>query len=148
MKLFLLSLSIIFASVVETFGQEFTKDNGNLDLPFDSIDVQILKRANDILLSESVWSKEDDRKCQDDIDSNKYSLFCALYKASIDVVGEYDHRKPALQQVRWIIDNQYNDRIANHRLMDFNNHSNTNFEEIRELLQESILIAQQKIKKE
>lgn len=148
MKLFLLSLAIIFASGVEIYGQEFTKDNRNVDLPFDSVDVQILKRANDILLSESVWSKEDDRKCQDDIYSNKYSLFCALYKASIDVVGEYDHRKPALQQVRWIIDNQYKERLAGHRLMDFNNHSNTKFEEIKELLQESILIAKQKIKKE
>jgi len=148
MKLFLLSLAIIFASGFESFSQEFTKDNGNLDLPFDSVDVQILKRANDILLSEFVWSKEDDRKCQDDIDSNKYSLFCALYKASIDIVGEYDHRKPALQQVRWIIDNQYKERLAGHRLMDFNNHSNTNFDEIKELLQESTLIVQQKIKKE
>ena len=52
MKLFLLSIAIIFASGVETFGQEFTKDDGNLDLPFDSVDVQILKRANNILLSE------------------------------------------------------------------------------------------------
>jgi uncharacterized protein with WD repeat len=148
MNFFLLSLAIIIASGFETFGQEFTKDNGNLDLPFDSVDVQILKRANDILSSESVWSKEDDRKCQDDIDSNKYSLFCALYKASIDIVGEYDHRKPALQQVRWMIDDQYKERLAGHRLMDFNNHSNTNFDEIKELLQESTLITQQKIKKE
>jgi hypothetical protein len=148
MKFFLLSLALIIASGFEIFGQEFTKDNGNLDLPFDSVDVQILKRANDILSSESVWSKEDDRKCQDDIDSNKYSLFCALYKASIDIVGEYDHRKPALQQVRWIIDNQFKERLAGHRLMDFNNHSNTNFNEIKELLQESTLITQQKIKKE
>ncbi len=148
MKLFFLYLAILFTSGVETFGQEFTKDNGNLTLPFDSVDVQILERANDILLSESVWSKEDDRKCQDDIASNKYSLFCALYKASMDVVGEYDHRKPALQQVRWIIDNQYKERLASHRLMDFNNHSNTNFDEVKELLQEAILIAQQKFKKE
>ena len=135
-------------SGLETFGQQFTKDSGDLNLVFDSLDVQILKRANDILSSESVWSKEDDRKCQDDIESNKYSLFCALYKASIDIVGEYDHRKPALQQVRWIIDNNFKERLAGHRLMDFNNHSNTNFDEIKELLQESILIAQQKIKKE
>ena len=119
MKLFLLSLAIIFATGFETFGQEFERDNGNIDIPFDSVDIQILKRANNILLNESVWSKEDDRKCQDDIDSNKYSLFCALYKASIDIVGKYDHRKPALQQVRWIIDNQYKERLAGHRLMDF-----------------------------
>ena len=145
MKLFLWSLAIIIVSGFETFGQEFTKENGNIGLPFDSVDVQILKRANDILLSESVWSKEDDRKCQDDIDSNKYSLFCALYKASIDIVGEYDHRKPALQQVRWNIDNQYKERLAGHRLMDFNNHGNTNFDEIKRLLAESIKIIEKKV---
>jgi len=133
-------------SGLETFGQQFTKDSGDLNLVFDSLDVQILKRANDILSSESVWSKEDDRKCQDDIESNKYSLFCALYKASVDIVGEYDHRKPGLQQVRWIIDDQYKERLAGHRLMDFNNHVKTNFDEIKNLLQESTLITEQKVK--
>ena len=147
MKFNILTLTIIILSVLETFGQQFSKANGNRDLPFDSVDVQILKRANDILSSESVWSKEDDRKCQDDIESNKYSLFCALYKSSVDIVGEYDHRKPALQQVRWIIDDQYKERLAGHRLMDFNNNAKTSFDEIKKLLQESTLIIEQKIKK-
>ena len=146
MKLFLLTLVIITASGFEIFGQQFTRDSANRDLVFDSVDVLILKRANDILSSESVWSKEDDRKCQNDIESNKYSLFCALYKASVDIVGEYDHRKPGLQQVRWIIDDQYKERLAGHRLMDFNNHVKTNFDEIKNLLQESTLITEQKVK--
>ena len=145
MKLYHLTLAIIIVSGLETFGQQFTKDSGDLNLVFDSLDVQILKGANDILSSESVWSKEDDRKCQDDIESNKYSLFCALYKASVDIAGEYDHRKSGLQQVRWIIDDQYKERLAGHRLMDFNNHVNTTFDEIKNLLQESTLITEQKV---
>ena len=147
MKLYLLTLTIVIGSVFEIFGQATTKDNGNHDLAFDSIDIQILSRANDILSSEAVWSKKDDRKCEDDMDAGKYSLFCALYKASIDIAGEYDHRKPGLQQVRWIIDDQYKNRLAGHRLMDFNNHKDTNFDEIKKLLQESILITQKRIKK-
>jgi hypothetical protein len=142
---YILALTLIIASGIEVFGQEFTKDNGNRDLPFDSIDVLILNRADDILSSESIWSKEDDRKCLDDIDSNHYSLFCALYKASLDIAGEYDHRKPGLQQVRWIIDDLYKDRLAGHRLMDFNNHEKTSFEEVKGLLEQSILIVEQKI---
>jgi hypothetical protein len=145
MKIYLLILVTFAATLDKSFGQEFTVDNGNHDLMFDSVDIQIIKKANDILINESVWSKEDDRKCQDDIDSNKYSLFCALYKASIDIIGEYDHRKPALQQIRWIIDSQYKERLAGHRLMDFNNHINTNFDEIKGLLAESIKIIEKKI---
>lgn len=141
---FILALFIIIASGVEVFGQEYTKDNGNRDLLFDSVDVQILKRADAILSTESIWSKEDDRKCQDDIDANKYSLFCALYKASLDVVGEYDHRKSGLQQVRWLIQEQFKERLAGHRLMDFNNHEKTRFDEIKNLLKQSIFIIEQK----
>ena len=140
----IIPLMIIIASGIQVSGQEFTKDSGNRDLSFDSVDVQILKRADAILSAESIWSKEDDRKCQDDIDSNKYSLFCALYKASLDVVGEYDHRKPGLQQVRWLIQEQFKERLANHRLMDFNNHKKTTFGEIKKLLKQSILITEQK----
>lgn len=143
---FILILTIIIASGIEVFGQQVTKDSGNTDLLFDSVDVQILKRADAILSSESIWSREDDRKCQDDIDSNNYSLFCALYKASLDVVGEYDHRKPGLQQVRWLIQDQFKERLAGHRLMDFNNHENTSFDEIKKLLKQSIVIIEQKVK--
>jgi len=141
---FILTIAIIIVSGIAVSGQEFTKDKGNLDLPFDSVDVKILKRADAILSSESTWSKEDDRKCFDDIDSNKYSLFCALYKASLDVAGEYDHRKPGLQQVRWLIQEQFKERLTDHRLMDFNNHEKTTFDEIKRLLNQSILITEQK----
>ena len=142
---FILALFLLFAPGVVVFGQQFTKDSGNRDLRFDSIDVQILKRADAILSSELVWSKADDRKCQDDIDANKYSLFCALYKASLDIVGEYDHRKAGLQQIRWLIQDQFQDRLAGHRLMDFNNHEKTRFDEVKELLKQSILITEKKV---
>lgn len=145
MKVYLLILVALAVTLNKSFGQEFTIDNGNRDLKFDIVDIQIIKKANDILINESVWSKEDDRKCQDDVDSNKYSLFCAMYKASIDITGEYDHRRPALQQIRWIIDSQYQERLSGHRLMHFNNHENTNFDEIKRLLADSLIIIEKKI---
>jgi len=141
---FILTLALVVVSGIAVFGQEFTKENGSRSLQFDSLDVQILKRADAILSSESIWNKEDDRKCQDDIASNKYSLFCALYKASLDVVGKYDHRKPGLQQLRWLIQEQFKERLVHHRLMDFNNHEKTTFDEIKKLLNQSILITAQK----
>lgn len=141
---YILALLLIIASGIEVFGQQFTKDTGDRDLIFDSLDVQILMRADTILSDESIWSKTDDRKCEDDINSNQYSLFCALYKASLDIVGEYDHRKPGLQQLRWLIQDQYKERLTGHRLMDFNNHEKTKFVEIKKLLKQSIIIAEQK----
>ena len=145
MKIYVLLFFSFIVSLDTSFAQEFTADTGNSELLFDLVDIQILKEANDILINESVWSKADDRKCQDDIDLNKYSLFCALYKASIDVLGEYNHRKAALQQVRWVIDSQYKERLNGHRLMDFNNHENTNFEDVKRLLADSILIIEKEI---
>ena len=137
---------VIFATCINlSFGQKFTSDSGDRDLLFDSIDIQILTRANAVLVNESYWSKADDRKCQDDIDANKYSLFCALYKASLDIMGEYNHRRPGLQQIRWIIGDKYSDRLDNHRLMNFNNHPDTTFNEIKRLLAESLQIIEQKI---
>lgn len=142
---FLLFIAFTLACSGISFGQTFTKDSGNKDLSFDSVDLKILEKADIILSSEKVWNREDDRKCQDDIEKNNYSLFCALYKASIDVTGAYEHRRPGLQQVRWIIGELYQDRLESHRLMDYNNHEKTNFEEVKSLLMESKLIVQQKI---
>ena len=145
MKLYFLLLVLLTTCIDKSFGQDFTVDKGNRDLIFDSVDIKILIRANDILITDSDWSKTDDRKCQDDIDANKYSLFCALYKASLDIVGEYNHRRPGLQQVRWIIGDKYRDRLDGHRLMNFNNHPSTTFDEIKRLLAESLKTIEQKI---
>ena len=64
----------------------------------------------------------------------KHSLFCALAKASIKVLGKYEHRRVALQEVRYIIDERYHDRWEAHRLKDFNNHHDTTLTEVKEVL--------------
>ena len=55
----------------------------------------ILVRAQALLSSNAVWNRADERECKDDEVSGERSLFCALQKACIDVLGSYDHRRVA-----------------------------------------------------
>jgi len=118
----------------------------NKALVFDSTDLKIVQEANRILSDETKWNKDDDRTCFDDIHNDKYSLFCALYKASVDVAGEYKHRRAVMQQVRFIIDERNQGRVINHRLMDWNNHPETSFEEVKQVLKETEGIIETQLK--
>ena len=46
----------------------------------------------------------------DDEASGKRSLFCALQKADREILGEYQHRNVALQEVRFVIQDATRDR--------------------------------------
>lgn len=131
-----------------TYGQktgDTTEENRNL--LFDSTDLKIIQRADSILSDSSKWNKQDDRECEDDIANKKYSFYCALYKASVDIAGEYIHRRPAMQIVRFTLEKYENGRVKEHRLMDWNNHPDTKFEEVKKVLKESIDAVKQKLKK-
>ncbi len=117
----------------------------NRDLLFDSLDLKIIQRADFILSDASVWNKNDDRECEDDISNGSYSLFCALFKASVDVTGEYEHRRAAMQQVRFTLEKYEDGRVTAHRLMDWNNHPKTTFEEVKKVLEEAIQEVQIKL---
>jgi hypothetical protein len=110
----------------------------NRNLVFDSVDLKIIQRADSILSDSLKWNKQDDRECVDDIETGHYSLYCALYKASIDIAGEYIHRRPAMQIVRFTLEKYDNGRVKDHRLMDWNNHPNTTFAEVKKVLKESL----------
>jgi len=99
-------------------------------------DIQILAIALDLLADENQWNRKDDRLC---FYEEKWSLFCALAKASteVNVNAEYRHRRVALQEVRFTIDDNFADRWRVHKLMEFNNHSDTSFKDIRQVLLES-----------
>ncbi len=118
----------------------------NRNLVFDSADFKIIQRADFILSDSSKWNKQDDRKCNDDIANGKYSLFCSLYKASIDIAGEYIHRRPAMQIVRFTLEKYENGRVKEHRLMEWNNHPDTKFDEVKKVLRESIETIKQQLK--
>jgi hypothetical protein len=95
-------------------------------------DLETLDRASEILASPAVWDRDDNRVCEPNAES--WSLFCALHKASIEVLGEYQHRSVALQEVRFAIEDVSVGREFEHRLMDFNNLPSTTFEEIHQVL--------------
>ena len=105
------------------------------DQPVTADDLAILVRAEALLRDDSVWNRKDDRECKDDEATGKRSLFCALQKACIDVLGLYDHRRVALQEVRFAVEDATRGRDFEHRLRDFNNLPETRLEDIKKVLQ-------------
>jgi hypothetical protein len=111
------------------------------DQPVTEEDLQILVRADEILIDDTVWSREDDRICEDDELAGRRSLFCALQKACIEVLGAYDHRRVALQEVRFAILDATDGRDFAHRLRDYNNLPETQFDDIKRIL----VVAREKV---
>jgi hypothetical protein len=105
------------------------------DRPATVEDLRIMDRAIGILKDEASWNRKDDRECADDTANRKWSLFCALELACTEVLGEYDHRRVALQEVRFAVEDATHGREFEHRLMDFNNLPETRFEDVRNVLQ-------------
>ncbi len=143
--MFQLATATATAAAQDT-GQEptFTPTSPELerrDRPVAKEDLQILIRTDEILVSESVWNREDDRICDDDESAHRRSLFCALQKACIEVLGAYDHRRAALQEVRFaILDVTEGQKFA-HRLRDYNNLPETKFEDVKQIL----VVAREKV---
>ena len=102
------------------------------DQPVSEEDVRILQRADKILASAAVWNRHDTRVCKPT--DRTWSLFCALEKASLDVLGEYRHREVALQEVRFAVEDATKGQDFEHRLMDYNNLPSTRFEDIKRVL--------------
>ena len=101
--------------------------------PVSVEDLQILDRADALLASESDWNRHDTRECQPG--ATTLSLFCALQQACVDVLGQYDHRRVALQEVRFAIEDVSGGREFEHRLMDFNNLPETTFGDLKRVLE-------------
>lgn len=100
------------------------------DRPVTADDLRIVTRTKALLQNDQVWNRNDDRECTDDESSGKRSLFCALQKATIEVLGEYDHRRVALQEVRFAIEDATRGQDFDHRLRDYNNLPQTKLSDI------------------
>lgn len=112
--------------------------------PAQKVDLDILKMTEQLLANPANWHKNDDRKCEDDIKSNKWSLFCALKHASMELTGEYNHHNTAMQTVRFVIDDLIPNHGFEHTLMDFNNAPSTTHKDILNVLH----MAKERISKE
>src|ERR1041384_4256111 len=107
-------------------------DNSNVRPAVTKADLQIVKRAREILNSESKWNRADNRICP--AEAKTFSLYCALQMATVEVGGKAEHRGGALQEARFVIDEIARDRNYEHRLMNYNNDPTTTFSDIQEVL--------------
>jgi len=115
--------------------QDFSKSSDDLerrDQPVTAEDLRILQRADAILSSAAVWNRHDTRVCKPT--DKSWSLFCAMEKASLDVLGEYRHREVALQEVRFAVEDATRGIEFEHRMMDYNNLPTTRFEDVNKIL--------------
>lgn len=102
------------------------------DQPVSAQDLEILDRTGSMLGSESAWNRKETRECHPGAPT--LSLFCALNKASIELLGSYDQRRAALQEVRFAIEEVSGGREFEHRLRDFNNLPETTLGDIQQVL--------------
>src|SRR4051794_14660939 len=103
------TLALLTAAVVGIWARQQMAIESR-DQPATADDLRILRRADALLEDASVWNRHDDRLCDDDEASGKRSLFCALQKADRKILGEYQHRNVALQEVRFVIQDATRDR--------------------------------------
>jgi hypothetical protein len=116
-------------------GDPIPKDNDNdyVRPPVSKTDIDIVKRAQEILNSPAVWNRNDNRVCPKD--AKKFSLYCALEKATDEVTANFEHRGAAMQEARFVIEDIAPGRKYEHRLMGYNNDKRTTFADIQKVLQ-------------
>jgi len=101
--------------------------------PVTKADVQVAKRARQILDSPKKWNRADTRICP--ASAKTFSLYCALEKATDEVSGNFEHRGAAMQEARFVIDDVVPQaKDYEHRLMGYNNDPTTSFADIQKIL--------------
>ncbi len=113
----------------------FTVDH-DPEVPATEQDLKIIRLTKQLLASEASWNKEDDRVCSDDLSTQRYSLYCAIRIASLEIEEKYNHRNATLQRIRHLIKKKYPDKVWKHRLMDFNNDDDIDYMTIIHILDE------------
>ena len=123
-------LSSIYATAQEIKPQS-NSDDSNVRPAVTKVDLQIVKRAREILNSESKWNRADNRICP--AEAKTVSLYCALQMATVEVGGKAEHRGAALQEARFVIDEIAAERKYEHRLMNYNKDPTTTLADIHEV---------------
>ena len=104
--------------------------------PATATDLQIIERADALLADESSWNRKDDKICNDDDRSRKWSLYCVLEAACRDAVVSCEHTQTASQEVRFAIEEVAPGAamFEGGRLTGFNNRPETRFEDVKTVL--------------
>jgi len=122
-----------FSIAADTMRFQF---DGKHEVPPNAVDREILERASTVITSDAVWNRADNRQCP--ADAKTWSIYCAVERAMIEVTGGFNHRRPAGQLVREIVDTRSNGRDYKHRMMDYNNDPRTQLSDVRSLFAEAI----------
>ncbi len=102
--------------------------------PVTAEDIRIVERAKTILSSPEKWNRADNRECP--ATATTFSLYCALERATIEISGRFEHRGAAMQEARFVIDDDLaKGNHYKHRLMDYNNDPKTTFADTRKFFQ-------------
>ncbi len=121
---------VVAAAIQPTAAQ--SGDDSQARPPVSKSDVQIVQKARQILNSPEKWNRADNRVCPET--ETKFSLYCALEKATYQVTGDFAHRGAAMQEARFVIDDDLApDNHYHHRLMDYNNDPHTTFADVQRL---------------
>lgn len=127
MKLERFVLCCLFLRVAGVHAQT---DDPNARPPVTKADIEIARRAAQILNSPAKWNRADNRVCPPE--ARTFSLYCALEKATDEVSQNFAHRGAAMQEARFVIEEIAPDaQRYNHRLMDYNNDPKTTFADIQ-----------------
>jgi hypothetical protein len=122
-----------FSNTADTMHFQF---DGKHEVPPNAVDREILERASTVITSEAVWNRADNRQCP--ANATTWSIYCAVERAMIEVTGGFNHRRPAGQLVRQIVDTRSKDRDYQHRMMDYNNDPRTTLSDVRSLFADAI----------
>jgi len=118
-----------------TEAMEFQIDFSH-EVPPSDLDREIVQRAAMILSSESVWNRADTRDCA--VTDTRWSIYCAMQRATVEVTWGFHHRRPALQLIRKIVEERSVKSAYTHRLMDYNNDPKTKLEDVKNLFAEAL----------
>ena len=110
--------------------------DGKHEVPPNALDKEILERASRVITSDAVWNRADDRKCP--ADATTWSIYCAVERAMIEVTGGFNHRRPAGELVRQVVEERSAGRNYSHRMMDYNNDPRTVMADVRSLFAEAV----------
>ena len=107
-----------------------SSDDSQSRPPVSKSDVEIVQKARQILNSPEKWNRADNRRCP--TTETKFSLYCALEKATYDVTQQFAHRGAAMQEARFVIDEDLApNNHYDHRLMNYNNDPHTTFADVQ-----------------
>jgi hypothetical protein len=122
---------LVLLSAMSLNGQNSTSgDSPDANPPVSQDDIRIVQRARDIINSPAKWNRADNRQCP--ANENTYSLYCALEQATKEISKKFEHRGAAMQQARFVIDDDLaKGNHYHHRLMDYNNDSKTTFADVQ-----------------